>query len=138
MQILDFISGGGNKLVEIIKTTYFRMLPRGAQIGQVRQEFNRGLLRRYGKMTRLEIDPSRKVISLELDLKGERESIQIRFSNYALVHEAGRNPQLEPGRIETSREWITALLETLAKTKVIPGQIEVKDPFQQAVVKTLL
>ena len=114
------------------------MLPRGAQIEKVRAEINNGLLKKYGKMTRLEIDKDTKTISANLDLKGEKEEVQIKLSNYRLIQEEGKNPIFNPGTIEVSREWLNALLKTLVKTSVIPEQIEVKNLLHQTVVKSLL
>jgi len=138
MQAIDLFSDAGGKLFESVKIAFFRLLPRGAQIDRVKAEINRGPLRQYGKMTRLEIDKDSKTISLNLDLKGEREGIQIRVSNYQLHQADGQNPLFEPGTIEVSREWLNTLLKTLVKSNVLPERIEVKDPFQLAVVKSIL
>jgi hypothetical protein len=60
----------GSGLGDAVKIVFFRMLPRGAQIEKVRAEFNSGLLKQYGTMTRLEIDQENKTIRADLDLKG--------------------------------------------------------------------
>ena len=114
------------------------MLPRGAQIGKIRGEFNNGLLKQYGKITKLEIDKGNQTISLDLELKGEKECIQIKVASYRLHQAEGQNLFFEPGTIEVSREWLNTLLKTLVKTNVLPERIEIKDPFQLAVVKSLL
>lgn len=114
------------------------MLPRGAQIQKVRAEINSGLLKKYGKMTRLEIDKVNKTISADLDLKGETEGVLVTLSNYRLILEEDKNPLFEPGTIEVSREWLDALLKTLVKTSVIPERMEVKNLLHQAVVKSIL
>ena len=114
------------------------MLPRRAQIEKVRVEINNGLLKKYGKITRLEIDKENKVISTDLELKGENVNIQMKLSNYRLIQEEDKNPLFEAGTIEVSREWLNTLLQTLVKTGIIPEQIEVKNPLQQTVVKSLL
>jgi len=137
MQFSDFFNAG-NGLMDTVKTVLFRMLPRRAQIEKVRVEINNGLLKRYGKMTRLEIDKENKVISTDLELKGENLSIQMKLSNYRLIQEEGKNPLFEAGTIEASREWLNTLLQTLVKTGVIPERIEIKNPLQQTVVKSLL
>src|SRR5476651_532093 len=103
MQFRDFLNAGSG-LADTIKIVFFRMLPRGAQIEKVRAEINSGLLKKYGKMTRLEIDKENKTISADLDLKGEKEGVQIRLSNYRLIQEDGKNPMFELGPIEVSRE----------------------------------
>ena len=137
MQFSDFFNVG-NGLVDTVKIVFFRMLPRAAQIEKVRAEINRSLLKQYGKMTRLEIDKANRTISADLDLKGDNTVVQIKLSNYRLIEEAGRHPVIEPGTIETSREWLDALLQTLVKASVIPNQIAVKNPLHQAVVKSIL
>lgn len=138
MQFRDFFNDAGGGLVDTAKIVFFRMLPRGAQIEKVRAEINRGLLKQYGALTSLKIDRESKTISAELELKGEREGVRIKLSNYRLIETEGKNPQFEPGAIEVSREWLNALLQTLTKKNVLPGRMEVKNLLYQAVVKSLL
>jgi len=114
------------------------MLPREAQIQKVRAEINSGVLKKYGKMTKLEINKVNKVISADLVLKGETEAVQIKISNFRLLQEEGKNPVLEFGAIEVSREWIDVLLKTLVQKNVIPERVEIKNLLHQTVVKSLL
>ena len=137
MQISD-VFNAGNGLADKVKIVLFKMLPRRAQIEKVRAEINRSLLKRYGKMTRLEINKEDKTINVDLDLKGEKEDIRITLSNYRLIQGEDKNPLFEPGTIEVSREWLDALFKTLVKTSVIPERMEVKNPLHQAVVKSIL
>ena len=113
------------------------MLPRGAQIEKVRAEINSGLLKNYGKMTKLVIDKENKKINADLDLKGESEKIQIAIKNYRLI-QGGENLMFDLGAIESSREWLNALLKNMVKANVIPRQIEVKNQLHQIVLKSLL
>ena len=113
------------------------MLPRGAQIEKVRAEINKGLLKKYGKMTKLVIDKENKIISADLVLRGESEGVQIMIKNYRLIQE-GENPVFETGAIEVSREWIDELLKNLVKKNVIPERVEIKNLLHQTVVKSLL
>ena len=113
-------------------------MPRGAQIEKVRAEINRSLLKKYGKLTKLEIDKDNKTIQADLDLKGEKEGIRITLSNYRLIEEGNKNPRFEPGTVEVSREWLDAVLKTLARTGVVPEQMEIKNLLHQAVVKSIL
>jgi hypothetical protein len=136
MQFSDFFNVGSG-LGDAVKIVLFRMLPRGAQIQKVRAELNNGLLKKYGKMAKLEIDKETKTISADLELKGETESIQIKLSNYRLIQE-GENPVFELGVIEVSREWLDAVLKTLVKKNVIPERVEIKNQLHQIVVKSLL
>ena len=124
--------------MDSVKIVFFRMLPRGAQIEKVRAEINSDLLKKYGRITKLEIDKENKTISADLDLKGEKEGVRITLSNYRLILEDGKNPVFEPGTIEVSREWLDALLKTLVKTSVIPERMEVKNQLHQIVFKSLL
>ena len=137
MQFSDFFNAGSG-LADKVKIVFFRMLPRAAQIEKVRAEINNGRLKKYGKMTKLEIDKENKTICAILDLKGENESVRITLSNYQLIQDEIKNPLFEPGTIEVSREWLNALLKTLIKTSVIPEQTEVKNLLHQAVVKAIL
>ena len=122
---------------DAVKIVFFRMLPRGAQIEKVRSEFNTGLLKQYGTMTRLEIDKESKAIHADLNLKGESGKIQVSLKNYRLIQEGG-NPVFELGAIEVSREWLDALLKNCVKTSVIPGRMEIKKQLHQIVLKSLL
>jgi hypothetical protein len=136
MQLSDFInvSAWGDTVRQVL----FGMLPRRAQIEKVRVEINHGLLKKYGRMTKLEVDKESKTINADLDLKGEKEGIRITLSNYRLLREEGKNPVLEFGVIGASREWLDVLLKTLVKTGVIPERMEVKNLLHQTVVKSLL
>jgi len=136
VQFTDFFNLGSG-LGDTVKIVLFRMLPRGAQIEKVRAEINNGLLKKYGKITKLVMDKANQTISADLDLKGESEEIQITLKNYRLFQESG-NPMFELGTIEVSREWLDALLKNLVKTGVIPERIEIKNQLHQIVVKSLL
>jgi len=137
MNFSDFFNVGGG-LMDTVKIVLFKMLPRGAQIQKVRAEINGGLLKKYGQMTGLEIDKENKTISANLDLKGEKEGVRIKLSNYRLVQEDGKNPVVELGAIEVSREWLDTLLKTLVKKSAIPEHVEIKNLLHQTVVKSIL
>jgi hypothetical protein len=137
MQFSDFFNAGSD-LMDTVKIVLFRMLPRGAQIQKVRAELNNGLLKKYGKMTGLEIDKANNTISVDLNLNGENESVRITLSNYRLIQEEGKNPVFEPGTIELSREWLDVLVQTLRKKSIIPERMEVKNLLHQTVVKAIL
>ena len=137
MQFSDFFNVGSG-LMDTVKIVLFKMLPRGAQIQKVRAELNSGVLKKYGKMTGLEIDKEAKTICADLELKGEKEGVRVKLSNYRLVQEDGKNPVFELGTIEVSREWLDAVLKTLVQKSVIPAQMEVKNLLHQTVVKSIL
>jgi hypothetical protein len=137
MQLSDFLKVG-NGLSDALKTVFFKMLPRGAQIQKVKAEINGSLLRKYGKLTRLDIDSAAKCISADLDLKGERECIQVRICNYQLTTGADENMVFQTGTIKVSREWLDVLINALVQKNLIPERIEVKNALHQTVLKTLL
>jgi len=137
MQLSDFFQAV-NGLGDTVRKVFFGMLPRRAQIEKVRAEINNGLLKKFGTMTKLEIDKESKTIKAELDLKGEKEGIRITLANYRLIQEEGKNPVLEFGAMGASREWLDVLLKTLVKQSVIPERIEVKNLLHQTAVKSLL
>jgi len=124
--------------METFQVLFFKMLPRGAQIEKVRAELNRGLLKKYGKMIKLEIDKENKIISADLELKGEKEAVRVTLSNYRLIQEEGKNPLFEPGTIEVSREWLDTLLKTLVERMSSADKMEVKNLLHQTVLKALL
>ena len=137
MQAGDLFNGG-NDLLNVLKIALFRMLPRRTQLEKVREQINRGFLRKYGRIKGLKIDRENKIISAELRLKGEGEAIQIKLTNYRLLQPEGENPVFEPGTIEVSREWLAAVVQMLVQKKFIPEQVEIKNQLHQAVVKSLL
>jgi hypothetical protein len=134
VQFSDFFNATSG-LGDSVKIVFFRMLPRRAQIEKVRVEINNGLLKKYGKMTKLEFDIESKTIKADLYLKGEKEVVWITLSNYRLIQDEGKNPVFELGTIEASREWLDALLKTLIKTS---ERVEIKNLLHQTVVKSLL
>jgi hypothetical protein len=81
----------------------------------------------YGHMTHLRIDSTNKRIDVELELKGEASPIQVAVKNYNLTTEAGET-YIELGDIETSREWINALLTNYFKPEKrrfnVPGAVK--------------
>jgi hypothetical protein len=137
MQFSDLFGSVGNSFVETAKIIFFRMLPRGAQIQKVRREINGGVLKKFGKITGLEIDKENRTIHATLDLKGEKESIQVTLSDYQLNLD-GKHPVFELGTIKMSREWLDTLIKTLAAKNIIPERIEIKNQLHKIVLETLL
>ena len=137
MQFSDFFKVGSG-LMETFQVLFFKMLPRGAQIEKVRAELKRGLLKKYGKMIKLEIDKENTIISADLELKGEKEAVRVTLSNYRLIQEEGKIPLFEPGTIEVSREWLDTLLKTLVERMSSADKMEVKNLLHQTVLKALL
>lgn len=69
---------------------------------------NGTLLAPYGRATNLRIDSSAKTLSLEVELKGESEPLEIEITDYELTKEGDRYFAMVKG-VRTSRAWLTAL-----------------------------
>ena len=72
--------------------------------------FNK-LIRRYGTMLDFHVNTADRSLSVSLLLKGEREPIEIRIHEYALLKSKGKTYLEVNGRkVDTSREWLTKLI----------------------------
>ena len=70
------------------------------------------LLRRFGTMLDLKLNTAERSLSVSLHLKGEQSPIQIDIREYTLVTKEGRTYlELDGSKIETSREWLTTLIQ---------------------------
>jgi len=70
------------------------------------------LLRKYGTMLDLKLNTTERSLSVSLLLKGEESPIQINIHEYTLVTKEGRTyVELDGSKIETSREWLTTLIQ---------------------------
>lgn len=82
----------------------------------------------YGKLIDLAVNSKDKTILLNVLLKGEKEVLNIIFSNYSIITER-KNSYLQFDKISTSREWINVfcdkkLSEILRENKIqIPSYI---------------
>lgn len=90
-------------------------------------------LERYGHMKKILIDSERKTITLELDLKGEREPILVVVEEYDLLTEDG-SAFLVPLRVTTSREWMTVLAQNL----VVGRRLPLPDKLPENVLRLIL
>jgi len=90
-------------------------------------------LGRYGSMKKIIIDSDRKAITLELELKGEREPILVVVEEYEIVSQGG-STYLVAGRISTSREWLTVLAESLLQGRKLPLPDKIPDNLLRLVL----
>src|SRR4051812_18201608 len=74
---------------------------------------NQSVLKPYGTLTSLKLDTRVRSIAAELALNGEAEPVHIEIQEYELMEE---NDSLYfiIKRIDTSREWLTALARDFA------------------------
>jgi hypothetical protein len=69
------------------------------------------LIERYGTLLDLQLNTVDRSLSLTLHLKGEQTPVEIHLREYTLSIVDGRSVLIFDGRkIETSREWLTALI----------------------------
>jgi hypothetical protein len=67
-----------------------------------------------GTMTTLQIDSAKKTASVDLDLKGETQPLQITINRYELTTSGGKT-LIEIKDFSTSREWITSVAREFLK-----------------------
>jgi hypothetical protein len=75
----------------------------------VKQWFNQ-TQKRYGIMTRIQIDSQARRIEIDLELKGETSPLHVDVKEYQITTGAGGETFVDLGEIETSREWINAVI----------------------------
>lgn len=82
----------------------------------------------YGKITDFAANTKNKTITLNVLLKGEKEDLQITFSNYSVISD-DKNTYFQFDSIRTTREWLNIFFEKklskiLEENKIqIPGYI---------------
>ena len=85
------------------------------------------LIERYGTLVDLQLNTVDRSLSLTLLLKGEGTPIEIRVHEYTLLTADGKSVLVIDGsKIDTSREWLTALIRdrVVEKRLVIPENLE--------------
>lgn len=85
------------------------------------------LIERYGTLLDLQLNTVDRSLSLTLHLKGEQTPVEIHLREYTLSIVDGRSLLIFDGRkIETSREWLTALIHDRVGEKrlAVPDNLE--------------
>ena len=118
MDVSSFLRGlpGGQAL----NNAKDRLLATGA-----RARLNK-LIEGYGTLVDLQLNTVDRSLSLTLLLKGEGTPIEIRVHEYTLFTEDGQSVLVIDGsKIDTSREWLTALIrdQVVEKRLVIPENL---------------
>jgi len=90
-------------------------------------------IKRFGKMTSLNIDSRTKRIEITAELAGETEPLTIR-ATYA-IEQTEEGLVLSPSNVETSREWMTELAREFLKTQAV--RIPIPGGLPTAAVKIL-
>jgi hypothetical protein len=103
MDVSSFLRGlpGG----QVLNSAKDRLLASGA-----RARLNKHI-ERYGTLLDLQLNTVERSISLTLQLKGEQTPVNIHLHEYTLSTVDGKSVLIvDGGKIETSREWLTALI----------------------------
>jgi hypothetical protein len=85
------------------------------------------LIEPYGSLLDLQLNTAARSISATLQLKGEQTPIDIHVHEYTLSAAEGKSVLLLDGsKIDTSREWLTALIRDKVNQKelVVPDNLE--------------
>ena len=95
----------------------------------------------YGRVTEVEIDSSAKVVRLGVELVGESEKVDVTLKGYAVVDTEGGTgigTGIELGAVETSKPWMTALINDLADR--LPGnrRLDIESETLARLIKVLL
>ena len=104
MDVSSFLRGlpGGQAL----NNAKDRLLASGARAHLNKQ------IERYGTLLDMQLNTVDRSLSLTLHLKGEQTTVEIHLREYTLSIVDGRSVLIFDGRkIETSREWLTALIQ---------------------------
>lgn len=78
----------------------------------VKHYLNLFLIKEYGQMLKLEINPTTKTMNLEVLLKGETEPVQVHVGRFECVSSNG-NSGLTLTDVTTSKDWMNALVANL-------------------------
>jgi hypothetical protein len=116
-------------------SSFLRGLPRAQALNNakdrllatgLRARLNK-LIEPYGTLVDLRLNTVVRSLSSTLLLKGEGTPIEIQVHEYTLLTEDGKSVLVIDGRkIDTSREWLTALIrdQVVEKRLVIPENLE--------------
>jgi hypothetical protein len=113
MEISSFLQRlpGGNAL----NSAKDRLLSQGAKA-----RLNH-LLRKYGTMLDFRLNTTERTLSVSMHLRGEENPINITVHEYALVTKEGRTfVEIDGSKIETSREWLTTLIQDQVGRRSLP------------------
>lgn len=83
------------------------------------QAFINHQMERFGQVTELEIDSLQKKARIVLALKGETVPVEIQIEAYQL-QQIDTRWFLSVRQVQTSREWVTALLEEFVVGRQFP------------------
>jgi hypothetical protein len=87
---------------------------------RIKQELN-GQLARYGEILDVKLNTREQSVEISVRLKGEPDPISIRVGKYSLVKENGELwLTIDAQTIETSKEWLTLLLQDHAGRHRLP------------------
>lgn len=101
-------------LANIVKAV--RPLVPNVLVNRIEREYFNHHWQKFGNMTTLQIDPTNRRASFDLQLKGETQPLHVDIGRYELIELNGKT-YLEIHNVTTSREWMTLLAQQMLKDK---------------------
>ena len=95
-------------------------------ISKALKSFVNVIITDYGKLIDFDLNSEGKTIFLKVLLKGEKEVLNITFSNYSIVTER-KSTYLQFDSISTSREWINILCDKKLSDIFRENKIQIPD-----------
>ena len=95
-------------------------------ISKALQSFVNVIITDYGKLVDFDVNSKDKSIFLKVLLKGEKEVLNIAFSNYGIVTEH-KKTYFQFDSISTSREWINILCNKKLSDIFRENKIQIPD-----------
>ena len=95
-------------------------------VSKALQSFVNFIITDYGKLNDFDINSKDKTISLKVLLKGEKEVLNIAFSNYSIITEH-KNTYFQFDSIRTSREWMNILFDKKLSDVLKENKIQIPD-----------
>lgn len=77
-------------------------------------------------MLKLIVDPAKEIISISVNLVGEKDPITINIDKYS-INQKGKNHYLRVGKISINKKWMDILAKGLLKNAYdvsIPAEVE--------------
>ncbi|MBU1249400.1 MAG: hypothetical protein KKB70_11920 [Proteobacteria bacterium] len=91
----------------------------------------------FGRVLEVEVDTTAQRLTLLLDLIGETEGVELVLTEYAFIQE-DKATFLRLGPIETSRGWMTTLLNDLADRSLDRRRYPIENATMAGLMRTLL
>ena len=97
---------------------------KSSAVSAVAKKFIGEYLQRYGSLLDLDINPNLKQIRIKFLPKGEDDSVTISIEDYKIINDNSKY-FFKARKADTSREWLSILLEEL----IVKKNIEIPEKY---------